>query len=485
MRKLHINHNIYGAFFLLVIIGLTAVTYFTTSSNQNTHTVQSQAAGTCGTNCDNKSVWISDCLRYNGSDKTAQCNDWFNAECSACGNTVPTPDTGGGSDTGDNTVPFDPTATANDPAVQNLCGANPNDPRCCKINEWKNANLGTNFKTCSGSTGGTGNTGNPTAAPTLVAGSAGSCNNGQIPNGYWACFSRTEVIQCVNGSYQNKTSCTSCAGISANKSSICTGSAAVPGKCDSPEIWCATLSKCTGRTSCPTPTPVPGQCDSPEVWCSTLNKCTGRTSCPTPTPPRGQCASPEIWCASLNKCMGRTACTQTPCDLNNPSYTKCPAANNQCITRDDCNQLSAANANKTPCDQGNASYTICPAAGNKCITRDDCNTLSRNAALSPTPTVVQTANPNACGQPGASCCSTVFGGSACLTNGYECIAGKCRVGYAGFDDSSVTQVQTQLSKCTANTSSPQCQPEVITVQQELIFNGCVPLTNGAGFMCAE
>ena len=454
MRKLHISHNIYGAFFLLVIMGLTVVTYFTTTSNQQTHTVQSQAAGTCGPNCDNKSVWISDCLRYNGSDKTAQCNDWFNAECSSCGNSVPTPDTGGGNDTGGNVIPFDPTATANDSAVQNLCGANPNDPRCCRINEWKNANLGTNFKTCSGSTGGTGN---PTTAPTLVAGSAGSCNNGQIPNGSWACFSTTKVVQCINGTYQNETSCTSCRGISTNKSSICSGSAPIPGQCDSPEIWCASLSKCTGRTSCPTPTsppnttdgrctyigdvdcitltPAPGQCASPEIWCATLNKCTGRTSCPSPTPPPGQCASPEIWCATLNKCTGRTSC---------PSPTPTPA-----------------------------SQVFLPLIQN-----------GQPTAI-PTPTVVQTANPNACGQPGATCCSTVFGGAACVTNGYECIAGKCRVGYAGFDDSSVTQVQTQISQCTLNTTSPQCKAEVITVSKELTFSKCVPLRNGVGFMCAE
>ncbi|QQS43393.1 hypothetical protein IPM65_04515 [Candidatus Roizmanbacteria bacterium] len=406
MRKLHLNYNIYGAFFVLVIMGLTAVTYLTTASNRESHTVQSQAAGTCGANCDNKSVWISDCLRYNGSDKTAQCNDWFNAECSACGNSVPTtaPDTGGGNDTGDNTVPFDPTATANDPAVQNLCGANPNDPRCCRINEWKNTNLGTNFRECSG---GTGDNNTPTATPTIMPGGTGSCNNGQIPNGSWACFSRTEVIQCVNGSYQNKTSCTSCTGISANKSSICTGA-------------------------------------------------------------------------------GSSQPTKTPCEQNNPSYTVCPAAGNKCITRDDCNQLSKNAPSKTPCDQGNASYTICAVAGNKCITRDDCNTLSRNAALSPTPTVVQTANPDACGQPGASCCGTAFGGSACVTNGYECIAGKCRVGYAGFDDSSVTQVQTKLLECTTGSSGVQCtKPEVITVDQELIFNGCFALPNNQGFMCAE
>ncbi|MDP4011745.1 MAG: hypothetical protein Q8P72_05990 [Candidatus Roizmanbacteria bacterium] len=31
------------------------------------------------------------------------------------------------------------------------------------------------------------------------------------------------------------------------------------------------------------PTPKPGQCASPEVWCATLNRCAGRTACPTGT----------------------------------------------------------------------------------------------------------------------------------------------------------------------------------------------------------
>ncbi len=469
MRKLHLNYNVYGAFFVVVIMGLSAVTYLTTASNRESHTVQSQAAGTCGANCDNKSVWVSDCLRYNGSDKTAQCNDWFNAECSACGNSVPTtaPDTGGGNDTGDNTVPFDPTATANDPAVQNLCGANPNDPRCCRINEWKNANLGTNFRECSG---GTGDNNNPTVTPILMPGGTGSCNNGQIPNGSWACFSTTKVVQCVNGSYQNETNCTSCRGISANKSSICTGSSPIPDQCDSPEIWCASLNKCTGRTSCPTPTPRPGECDSPEIWCSSLNKCTGRTSCPTPTPRPGECNSPEIWCSSLNKCTGRTNCpTPTPPSGQCNSPEIWCAGLNKCTSRTGCTTPTPASGQCT-------SPEIWCAALNKCTGRTGC----------PTPTVVQTANPDACGQPGAQCCSTAFGGSACTTNGYECIAGKCRVGYAGFDDSSVTQVQTKLLECTTGVSSVQCSnPEIITVNQELIFNGCFALPNNQGFMCAE
>ncbi|QQS44494.1 hypothetical protein IPM65_02760 [Candidatus Roizmanbacteria bacterium] len=78
-------------------------------------------------------------------------------------------------------------------------------------------------------------------------------------------------------------------------------------------------TKCPGTNICvdfqdqcqtPTPTPPSGQCASPEVWCTSLNRCTGRTACPTatPTPSSGQCASPEVWCTSLNRCTGRTSC---------------------------------------------------------------------------------------------------------------------------------------------------------------------------------
>ncbi len=47
-----------------------------------------------------------------------------------------------------------------------------------------------------------------------------------------------------------------------------------------------TDGRCTyiGDVDCITLTPAPGQCASPEIWCATLNRCTGRTSCPTPTP---------------------------------------------------------------------------------------------------------------------------------------------------------------------------------------------------------
>jgi len=432
MRKLHLNHNIYGAFFVLVIMGLTAVTYFTTSINQETHTVQSQAAGTCGNNCDNKSVWISDCLRYNGSDKTSQCNDWFNAECSACGSSGDGNNSGGGTPNTGSVEPFDPTATANDATVQNLCGANPNDPRCCKINEWKNANLGTNFKVCPDSTGGTGGTSVPTAAPTLIAGTAGSCNNGQIPNGSWACFSTTKVVQCINGKYQNETNCTSCRGISATQSSICKG--ANPNTTDG-------VCTYTGDPDCKvTPT---------SAWGNPLA---------SPTP---YCGGPGQGC-----CVAGPTCSRE--DLT--------CRNGKCM-------LVLGTPTPTP-----ASQVFLPIVQNGQPTPTTGSQVFLPIVQNgqPTPTVVQTANPNACGQPGAGCCSTAFGQSACVTSGYECIAGKCRVGYAGFDDTNVTQVQTKLLECTTGSSDVQCtKPEVITVNQELIFNGCFALPDSSGFMCTN
>lgn len=62
-------------FLFLIVIGF--IVYTSSTTNKQANTINSRASG-CE-NCDNKSQWVSDCLRYNGSDKTQQCNDWFNA----------------------------------------------------------------------------------------------------------------------------------------------------------------------------------------------------------------------------------------------------------------------------------------------------------------------------------------------------------------------------------------------------------------------
>lgn len=296
-----------GEVSLLVVLGLIvfmgASAYLTTNLNQNAQTTQTRASGNCKSSCSvGKDTWINECKTKHNVDRASECDGWYDGDCGGCGSggedkptATPKPEGGGALPTptpvsggGDNT-PFDPGATANNPDIQNLCGANPNDSRCCKINEWKNANQGASLPGCGGGSGG-----NPSPTPgsqlSPGAGGAGSCNNGQIPNGHWACFSKTKVIQCNNGSYTNESPCTSCTGISADKGSICQGGVNTPtpdprGTCNPRfEIWCPTQSKCTSWDKCPTPTPGNGCGPAGFVKCATQNNtCMPAHACPTPT----------------------------------------------------------------------------------------------------------------------------------------------------------------------------------------------------------
>lgn len=290
-----------GEVSLLVVLGLIvfmgASAYLTTALNQTKQTTQTRASGNCG----DRSKWISDCEGYNPDQKN-QCSGWFDAECGGSNNDnnddeedqedpTPTPNSGGGG--GGN--------CGNKSGWISDCLRYNGSDKTAQCTDWYNAECPPTPTPGAPTTG---------ANPTIPSGgAAGSCNNGQIPNGSWACDSSTSVIQCKDGVYINKTNCTRCTGISPDKGSICQGGAntptptprnpncppAMPHRCPGSNVCVPTFLECDNTR---TPTIPARSCSSPDVWCVTTGGCRSISDCPTPTaiptlpPPAG--AAPQI-----------------------------------------------------------------------------------------------------------------------------------------------------------------------------------------------